>query len=126
MDATAPSLHPPELAPPCLFDHPLPLCPLAKTAPGSGIVVSYLIAEPLMEDAGRAMLDRFGRLAASVGEPFHPVFTPDEAEACMRRCGLEVVDPPPRADVEARYFAARPDGLAPITFEQLLTVTIPG
>lgn len=98
---------------------------LAKSAPGSQIVVSYLIAEPFMEDTGRAMLDRFGRLAAGVGEPFHTAFTPEEAEACVRRCGLEVVDHPTRDDVEARYFAGRSDGLTPITFEQLLTATVP-
>jgi methyltransferase (TIGR00027 family) len=99
---------------------------LAKTASGSHIVVSYLIAEPLMDDPGRAMLDRFGRLAAGNGEPFHTVFTPDDIEACGRRCGLEVVDHPGRDDLESRYFGGRSDGLAPIVFECLLTLAVPG
>jgi len=97
---------------------------LAKTPSGSEVVISYLIAEALMEDLGRVCLDRFGRLAAAVGEPFKTAFTPGEAEALAQRCGLAVADHPTRDDVAARYFTGRADGLAPITFEQLLVVAV--
>ena len=97
---------------------------LAKCAPGSEIVMSYLIAAGLMDDTGLECLDRFGRLATEVGEPFHTQWTPDEAEACARRCGLEVVDHPSRDDIHDRYFAGRADGLAPITFEGLLVMAV--
>jgi len=97
---------------------------LAKAAPGSEIALTYLIDESRMEEIGLTMLDRFGGLAASVGEPFHTMWKPDEAEACVRRCGLEVVDHPSRDEIHARYFAARADGLAPITFEQFLVVAV--
>ena len=97
---------------------------LAKSAPGSEVVLSYLIAAALMDDIGLQCLDRFGRLAAEVGEPFHTQWTPDEAEACARRCGLDVLDHPNRDDVEARYFTGRTDGLAPITFEQFLVMAV--
>jgi len=97
---------------------------LAKTPSGSEVVISYLIAEALMEDLGRLCLDRFGRLAADVGEPFKTAFTPGEAEALARRCGFTVADHPTRDDVAARYFTGRADGLAPITFEQLLVVAV--
>jgi methyltransferase (TIGR00027 family) len=97
---------------------------LARVASGSEIALTYLIDQSLMEAIGLTMLERFGGLAASVGEPFHTMWTPDEAEACVRRCGLEVVDHPGRDDIHARYFAGRPDALAPITFEQFLVVAV--
>ena len=99
---------------------------VAKSAPGSEILLSYLIAPSLMEDVGRAFLDRFAVLAAGVGEPLQTVLTPEEAEALVRRCGLEVVDHPSRADLHARYYTGRADDVAPITFEQFLVAAVPG
>jgi len=99
---------------------------IAKGAPGSEIALTYLIDPSLMEDVGRALLDRFGGLAASVGEPFQTLLTTKEAEALVRRCGLEVVDHPTRADIDARYFTGRPDDLAAVTFEQFLAASVPG
>ena len=99
---------------------------VAKSAPGSEILLSYLIAPSLMEDVGRAFLDRFAVLAAGVGEPLQTMLTPEEAEALVRRCGLEVVDHPSRADLHARYYTGRADDVAPITFEQFLVAAVPG
>jgi methyltransferase (TIGR00027 family) len=99
---------------------------IAKGAPGSEIALSYLVDPSLMEDVGRALLDRFGGLAASVGEPFQTLLTTKEAEALVRRCGLEVVDHPTCADIDARYFTGRPDDLAAVTFEQFLAASVPG
>jgi len=99
---------------------------LARAGPGSEIALTYLIAESLMEDVGHTMLDRFGGLAAGVGEPFRTMWTPAEAEACARRCGLDVAAHPSRAEIEARYFAGRADGLAPFTFEQFLVAAVGG
>jgi methyltransferase (TIGR00027 family) len=98
---------------------------MAKCAPRSEIVMTYGIAEPLMDDFGRQCYSRFGTLAASKGEPFQVLFTPEEAEALVRRCGLEVADHP-CGDALHRYFAGRPDGLSPYVFEQALTATVPG
>jgi methyltransferase (TIGR00027 family) len=99
---------------------------LAKSAPGSEIVVTYLIDPPLMEEVGRTFLDRFSGLASSVGEPLRTSLTPEDAETLVRRCGLEVVDHPSRDDIHASYFAGRSDDVAPITFEQFLTASVSG
>ena len=99
---------------------------LAKSHPGSEIVLSYLIAPPLMEDIGRSFYERFNGLAMSVGEPLRIALTPEEAEALVSRCGLEILDHPTRDDVHAAYFAGRADDLAPITFEQFLVAAVPG
>jgi methyltransferase (TIGR00027 family) len=98
---------------------------IGKAAPGSEIVLSYLIDRALMEDVGRDFIGRFARLAARHGEPFRTELRPEEAETLVRRCGLEVVDHPTRADVHDRYFTGRADGLAPITCEQYLTAAVP-
>ena len=99
---------------------------ITKCVPGSQIALSYLIDRRLMEDVGLEFYDRFSRLAAGVGEPLQTELTPEEAEALVMRCGLEVVDHPTRDDVNARYFAGRSDDLCAITFEQFLTARVPG
>jgi len=99
---------------------------LAKSHPGSEIVLSYLIAPPLMEDIGRTFHERWVDIAAKVGEPVQTALTPEEAEALVRRCGLDVAEHPTRDDVEARFFAGRSDDLVPITFEQFLVAAVPG
>jgi methyltransferase (TIGR00027 family) len=98
---------------------------LAKCAPGSEIVMTYAIAESLMDDLGRRCYTRIAALAASKGEPIQLLFTPEEAEGLVRRCGLEVADHP-CGDGLHRYFAGRPDGLSPHIFEQALTARVPG
>ena len=98
---------------------------IAKCVPGSEIALTYLIDRRLMEDVGREFYERFSRLAAGVGEPLQTELTPEEAEALVSRCGLEVVDHPTRDDVNARFFAGRSDDLTAITFEQLLTARVP-
>jgi methyltransferase (TIGR00027 family) len=98
---------------------------LAKSATGSQVALSYLITPLLMEEVGREFFDRFSAMAARIGEPFQLVLTPKEANSLMQRCGLDVADHPTRDDIEAHYFASRTDGLAPITFEQFLTATVP-
>jgi O-methyltransferase involved in polyketide biosynthesis len=99
---------------------------LTKCAAGSEIALTYMISVPFMEEIGRTFYDRFSSVAISVGEPFQTTLSPEEAEAIVRRCGLEVLDHPTRDDVHARYFAGRTDDLTPITFEQLLTASVPG
>lgn len=88
--------------------------------------MSYVIAPSLMDEFGRKFYELFTQLAASVGEPLLWTITPDEAEALVRRCGLDVADHPTRDDLQARYFAGRADDLAPITMEQPLTAAVPG
>jgi methyltransferase (TIGR00027 family) len=97
---------------------------LAKSAAGSEIVLTYGIAEPFQDDVGRMMFDRFGRLAAAVGEPLQTFFAPDEAEACAARCGLAVLDHPTPDDIRARFLAGRTDGLTAVSFEIYLAVGV--
>jgi methyltransferase (TIGR00027 family) len=97
---------------------------LAKCAPRSEVVMTYGTAEPLMDDVGRQCYAGFAALAASKGERFQVLFTPEEAEALVRRCGLEVADHP-CGDALHHYFAGRPDGLSPSVFEQALTAVVP-
>ena len=97
---------------------------LAKAAPGSEVALTYLLPEPLVDETGRMMHDRWGEMAARLGEPLQTMWTPEEAEACARRCGFAVVDHPSSDDLHARYFAGRTDGLRPIAFETLLVVAV--
>ena len=97
---------------------------LTRTAPGSEVALTYLLPEPLVDELGRLMHDRWGKAAAELGEPLLTMWTAEEAEACARRCGFKVVDHPGSADLRDRYFAGRADGLRPLEFEQLLVMAV--
>jgi methyltransferase (TIGR00027 family) len=98
---------------------------LTKTAPGSEVVLSYVIAESQMDPVSQAFHGRFAPLAASKGEPLQTLLRREEAEALVRRCGLEVSDHPTCATLHDLYFAGRADDLTPWVYEQILTAAVP-
>ena len=67
---------------------------------------------------------RYTPVAAWLGEPLQPGWPVIEIEKLISRCGLEVVDHPTRADLIARYFADRTDGLQPYTPATLVTARV--
>jgi methyltransferase (TIGR00027 family) len=98
---------------------------VAGCAPGSEVVFEYGLADPYLDDVGREFAARFVHVASGVGEPVQGAWTPDEAEAVVVRCGLEVADHPDRDALEARYFADRSDGLRPWSPARLLAASVP-
>jgi methyltransferase (TIGR00027 family) len=97
---------------------------IAATAAGSEVVFSYRAEEAVLDDAGREFIRIYAPLAASLGEPLQPGWPVVEIEQLISRSGLKVVDHPARADLQARYFAGRTDGLRPFTAESLVTVRV--
>lgn len=98
---------------------------VAGCAPGTEIVLSYAPTDDELDDLAR----RFGEIAAvvvaAVGEPFTTRLSRADAEALVRRCGLQVADHPRHDDLVARYFASRTDGLRPYRAEGLLAARTP-
>lgn len=99
---------------------------VAQCAPGSAIAFTYVPVEAEQDDCGREYLGMMSSVAAATGEPFRSLLTGDEAEELVRSAGLAVVEHPTRDELAERYFAGRPDGLRPSTFERLLTAAPPG
>ena len=97
---------------------------IARTAAGSEVVFSYRAEEAVLDDVGREFVRIYAPLAASLGEPLQPGWPAIEIEQLISRSGLKVVDHPVRADLQARYFAGRTDGLRPFNAESLVTARV--
>ena len=96
---------------------------LAELAPGSTLVMTFLLPADLVDEADRPGLDASSRGARASGTPFVSFFTPDEVETMARDAGF--VRRPARLGEELaeRYFAGRLDGLRPSSGEGLLVAT---
>jgi methyltransferase (TIGR00027 family) len=94
-------------------------------APGTTIVMSFLLPLELAEPEHRVGMERAAQGARANGTPFVSFFTPEEMLALARECGLRA---PRHVSAEAlaeRYFAGRADGLRPPkSSEELLVATV--
>ena len=97
---------------------------IAGCAPGSEVAFSYRAHDSVIDDDSRAILQILEPLAAQLGEPLQPGLSAEELERLVTACGLQVLDHPSASDVVRRYFAGRPDGLAPWTMESLVTAAV--
>ena len=96
---------------------------LAELAPGSTIVMTFLLPADLVDEADRPGLDASSRGARASGTPFVSFFTPDEVETMARDAGFAGTRLVSGEELAERYFAGRPDGLRPSSGEGLLVAT---
>ncbi|HTJ47055.1 MAG TPA: class I SAM-dependent methyltransferase [Kofleriaceae bacterium] len=93
---------------------------VAQLAPGSRFVLSFIRPPELVEPDERPGFEAAMKGAAAAGTPFLSLFAPDEIVAFARDCGFRDVQHVSRDDYVTRYFAARTDGLAPSSGEELI------
>jgi hypothetical protein len=62
--------------------------------------------------------------AQAMGTPFVSFFAPDEIVAMAREAGFRDARHISSADLTARYFAGRTDGLRPSSAEQMLVAAV--
>ena len=124
-DALGPTLRAAGLEPPAFFawlgvtpylETDVVLATLDAVAPfatgGGGIVFDYSVpASSLSPERRRAFAALSARVAAA-GEPFRSAFEPSVLRAALGRIGLGTIDDLGPDELNARYFAGRPDGLA--------------
>lgn len=96
---------------------------LAELAPGSTLVMTFLLPADLVDEADRPGLDASSRGARAAGTPFVSFFTPDEVETMARDAGFVGTRRVSGEDLTERYFADRSDGLRPSSGEGLLVAT---
>lgn len=97
---------------------------VAALAPGSTFAMSFLLPLEMAEPAVRPGMEMAEKGARASGTPFISFFTPAEMMALAREAGFREARHVSAADLAARYFAGRPDGLRPpYNAEELLVAT---
>jgi methyltransferase (TIGR00027 family) len=85
----------------------------AALAPGSILAMTFVLPIELADPQLRPGLELAQRGARAAGTPFVSFFTPAEMLALARQAGFREVRHVSAADLRARYFAGRTDGLYP-------------
>lgn len=94
---------------------------VAAFAPGSALVMSFMLPIELCDLAVRPGVERAAAGARANGTPFLSFFTPAEMLDLARACGLRGVRHVSAAELGERYFSGRTDGLRPpVNSEELL------
>jgi methyltransferase (TIGR00027 family) len=97
---------------------------VAALAPGSTFAMSFLLPIEMSEPALRPAMELAVKGAAARGAPFISFFRPEEMLDLARACGFRQVRHVSAADITARYFAGRSDGLRPpANAEELLVAS---
>lgn len=97
---------------------------VASFAPGSTFVMSFLLPPELNEATMREGVERARQGARASGTPFISFYTPAQALELGRTAGFRTLQHVSAADITARYFADRTDGLRPpLGAEELLVAT---
>jgi methyltransferase (TIGR00027 family) len=86
---------------------------VAALAPGSTLVMSFLLPLELADPDVRPGLEAAAKGARASGTPFISFFTPSEMLALAREAGFRAVQHVSAATLAQRYFAGRADGLRP-------------
>ncbi|HEX4335798.1 MAG TPA: class I SAM-dependent methyltransferase [Polyangiaceae bacterium] len=84
---------------------------IGGTAKGGGVVFDYMRPLESLPFFERFVLSFMARRVARVGEPFRTRLEPAAMHTHLERAGLRIVEDLDRNAVNARYFAARADGL---------------
>jgi methyltransferase (TIGR00027 family) len=96
---------------------------LAGLAPGSTLVMSFLLPLDLTEVEERHRLEVGQEVARAAGTPFVSLFSPEHMVALVRAAGFADVQHVAAGELTARYFAGRTDGLRPSSSEELIVAT---
>ena len=96
---------------------------LVALAPGSTIVMTFLLPMDLLDPADRPGLEMSMRGAQASGTPFVSFYAPDEMVAMCTAAGFADVRHVSGRDLTERYFTGRPDGLRPSTGEDAVVAT---
>lgn len=84
---------------------------LAGLAPGSVLVMTFILPFDLVDEADRAGLEGAARGAQASGTPWISFYTPDDVVSLARHAGFRDVRYVPTHEVAERYLAGRTDGL---------------
>lgn len=92
----------------------------AALAPGTAVFCGFIVPEDLVDQAERESTARIREEVASRGCPFISEYAPAHIATLAQRAGFDEVRHVPPAELTARYFAGRPDGLRMPSLEHFL------
>ena len=84
---------------------------LAGLAPGSIVVMTFMLPFELLDDADRPGLEAAARGAQASGTPWISFYSPDEVVGLAREAGFSSAESVSTADLTERYLKGRTDGL---------------
>jgi methyltransferase (TIGR00027 family) len=93
---------------------------VADLVPGSTLVMTFRLPLELVDTDDRLLTEAAEVDAAAAGRPGLTFFAPAEILELAREAGFCGVQHVSAADLAARYFGGRPDGLRPSSGEELL------
>jgi len=85
---------------------------IASMPPGSGLVFDFAVDRSLLSQSQQLALDALAERVARAGEPFQLFFDPAALASDLARLGFGNIEDLNSAQINARYFAGRSDGLA--------------
>ncbi len=94
----------------------------AALAPGSTLVLSFMLPLELLDAELRPAVERAAAGARASGTPFLSLFSPDEILALARDAGFREVRHVSADELARRYFSGRTDGLRPPSNSEELLV----
>ncbi|MGV3606053.1 MAG: class I SAM-dependent methyltransferase [Planctomycetaceae bacterium] len=97
---------------------------VARLAPGSMLVMSFLLPINQVDPSIRPGMERAVEGARASGTPFLSFFMPTDLLALARDAGFTQVEHVSADDLALRYFANRPDGLRPPSNSEELLIAI--
>ena len=93
-------------------------------APGSEIVVDYMLPAGWRDAAGDTYADLVGQASAEQGEPWRSLFTPDEMTAVLGRHRCRPIRDLGQRDMVPATAWDRPDSLHPVELSRIAHATI--
>jgi len=97
---------------------------IAQLAPGSTLALTFLLPLELIDEEERPFHQMLHERARASGTPFISFFHPDELIALTREAGFREATHVSTAELNARYFSGRADGLEAPKGESFLVATI--
>jgi methyltransferase (TIGR00027 family) len=97
---------------------------IASLASGTILVLSFQLPLELVDADERPQRKAIEAFARVTGTPFRSLFSPAEALQLAQDAGFREVLHVPAAELTARYFGGRSDGLRPSSAEDLLVATV--
>lgn len=97
---------------------------IAQLAPGSTLAMTFTLPLDLVDPAERAQHEAVYERARAAGTPFLSFFRPEDMLALAKEAGFSQAEHVSTADIVARYFAGRSDGLRPSTGESFLVARV--
>lgn len=101
------------------------LADVSGFAPGSQIVVDYMLPPGLRDEAGDSYAELVAPVAAQRGEPWLTFLGPREASALLARHRLELIRHVAQGDIGDGAMCDRTDSLRPIALSLIAHATVP-